>query len=147
VDFKVPMREFRVTVALAEAEPLEYVVFLSSFSHRHSGYETIDEYLNTPREFFPMLCDGVPKIVNRRQILWVSTASDGESNYTPDESRVILELIDGLRVEGCLDVDRPIGQARVSDILNDPREEFVCVQDENICYFVNKRSIRQVIVR
>ncbi|HVT02120.1 MAG TPA: hypothetical protein VHL58_01955 [Thermoanaerobaculia bacterium] len=148
MDFRVPMREQAVMVALTESEPTEYCLFLSPFSHRHNGYELVEEYLNGPRVFFPMGCEGVPKIVNREQILWVKSPRehlDGPS-FEIQEASIILELIDGMRVEGMLEINRPVGQSRISDLLNDPHDYFVCVHEGGDTVFVNKRFIRQVIL-
>lgn len=149
MDYKVPMKELPVTVALSETEPAEYFIYLSPFSHRHSGYETVEEYLNSSRAFFPMTAHGVPKIINRHQMLWMRTSTDEAppSKYEMDEAHIILEMVDGMRVEGGLEINRPVGQARVSDILNDGRELFICVRDDADMYFVNKSFIRQVILR
>jgi hypothetical protein len=110
-------------------------------SDRHDGHETIEEYLNSSRSFFPTNQGGVPKLINRDQILWVRAArSEGERlAYGLSEAHLILELVDGMRVEGNIETYRPAGQARISDILNSPQEIFACLRtDEDAC-FVNKR--------
>jgi hypothetical protein len=56
-------------------------------------------------------------------------------------------MIDGMRVEGMFEIARPVGQARISDVLNHGHETFVCLRDEDENYYVNKRFIRQVILR
>jgi len=138
-----------VTLALTEAAPFRCEIYLSPYSHRHEGHETIEEYLNSNRAFFPTNDGGVPKLVNREQLLWLrAPRSEAEElAYGVSEAHVILELIDGMRVEGNVQTNRPVGQARVSDILNSPHEAFVCLRTENDACFVNKRFIRQVILR
>jgi hypothetical protein len=149
VNQKAPMIALPVTIAMTEATPFQCEIFLSPYSHRHEGHETIEEYLNSSRSFFPTNEDGVPKLINREQLLWLrATRSVTEQGaYGVSEAHIILELIDGMRVEGNVESNRPVGQARISDILNSPHEAFVCLRtDEDAC-FVNKRFIRQVILR
>ncbi|MGK2856729.1 MAG: hypothetical protein ACSLFQ_05925 [Thermoanaerobaculia bacterium] len=148
MDFRVPMVEMEVTVAMTETEPLVGVIFLSPYSHRHEGFETVDEYLNGDRAFFPMTMGGVSKLVNRDQILWLRAPRyPGEVAYAAAEADVILEMIDGMRVEGMFEIARPIGQARISDVLNNDRDRFVSLRDGDESYYANKRFIRQVILR
>lgn len=148
MDFRVPMVEMEVTVAMTEAEPLVTVIYLSPYSHRHGGFETVDEYLNGPRAFFPMKMGGVSKLVNRDQILWLRAPRYPEEiAYAAAAADVILEMIDGMRVEGMFEITRPVGQARISDVLNHGHELFVCLRDGDENYYVNKRFIRQVILR
>ena len=148
--YQVPMIEIAVTISLTGLDPEEYFLYLSHFSDRREGPETIADYLNGRRCFFPMLCNGVPKMINRDQILWVrcekvSAVSDLEATII--EKLTILELIDGTRIEGVLPIDRPQEQSRISDVLNDPREEFVRIDEEAETYYVNKKYVRSVIPR
>ena len=148
MDFRVPMVEMEVTVAMKEAEPMVTVIYLSPYSHRHEGFETVDEFLNGQRAFFPMNMGGVPKLVNRDQMLWLRAPRyPGEVAYAAAAADVILEMIDGMRVEGMFEIARPVGQARISDVLNNDRDLFVCLRDGDENYYVNKRFIRQVILR
>ncbi len=148
MDFRVPMVEMEVTVAMTEAEPTVSVIFLSPYSHRHEGFETVEEYLNGPRAFFPVKMGGVSKLVNRDQILWLRAPRfPGEIAYATAEADVILEMIDGMRVEGMFEIARPVGQARISDVLNNDHDMFVCLRDGDDNYYANKRFIRQVILR
>jgi hypothetical protein len=148
MEFRVPMVEVEVVVAMTEAEPCDCVIFLAPYSHRHDGFETIDEYLNGPRTFFPMRVEGVSKLVNREQLLWVRAPRfPSEVAYMVAEAQVIFELINGLRVEGKLELNRPVGQARISDLLNSPQELFVSLRDGDETYFVNKHHIRQAILK
>ncbi len=144
------MTELPVMVALAGTEPEEHSVFLHPYYDRRNGPETLADYLNSARRFFPMLCAGVPKMVNRDQILWVRSgkAFDPDSlESTIIERLTILELTDGTRLEGVVPIDRPREQSRISDVLNDPREAFLRIDGEADSYFVNKGFIRMVIPR
>jgi hypothetical protein len=146
--FQVPMNEVAITVALLGLEPSEHFIYLHPLSERRDGPETLHEYLNGVRRFFPMLAGGVPKMVNRDQILWVKfekLPDVYESEATLIEKLTIIELADGSRLEGTVPIDRPREQSRISDILNDASEVFLRVDDDGDTYYVNKRFIRAVI--
>lgn len=148
--FQVPMNEVAITVALLGMEPSEHFIYLHPISEHRDGPETLHEYLNGARTFFPMLAAGVPKMVNRDQILWVKfekLPDVYETEATLIEKLTIIELADGSRIEGTVPIDRPREQSRISDILNDTSEVFVRVDDEGDTYYVNKRFIRMVIPR
>jgi len=148
--FQVPMNEVAVTVALVGIEPAEHFVYLYPFSELREGPETMSDYLNGTRRFFPMLAGGVPKMVNRDQILWVKfekLPDVVEMEVTLIEKLTILELADGSRIEGTVPIDRPREQSRISDVLNDATEAFLRIDDEGETYYVNKALIRMVIPR
>lgn len=144
------MTEVPVTVALSGTDPEENLVYLQPYSDRRNGPETMADYLNSARRFFPMLCGGVPKMVNRDQIVWIrsdKTLDPETLESTIIERLTILELTDGSRLEGVVPIDRPREQSRISDVLNDGREAFLRIDGEAETYYVNKRFIRMVIPR
>lgn len=148
--YQVPMIEVAVTVAIAGVDPEEHYLYLAPYSERRDGPESLEDYVNGRRRFFPMMAAGAAKMINRDQVMWVRyeklpTVVDLE--MTIIEKLTILELADGSRIEGVVPIDRPREQSRISDVLNDPREEFVRIDDEAETYFVNKRFIRSVIPR
>lgn len=150
MSYSIPMVEQAVMVALLGADPEEHFLYLHQSSPTRTGPESMSEYLNGERRFFPMLCAGVPKMVNRDQILWVRSpkAFDAEAlEITIIERLTILELTDGSRLEGVVPIDRPREQSRISDVLNDPREAFLRIDGEGETYYVNKGFIRTVIPR
>src|SRR5688572_1623724 len=148
--FQVPMIEVSVIVALAGTEPEEHFLYLAPYSERREGPETVADYVNGTRRFFPMLAGGVPKMINRDQVLWLryeKLPSLVEQETTMVERLTIVELADGTRIEGMVPIDRPREQSRISDVLNDAREAFLRIDDEGDTYFVNKMFIRVVIPR
>jgi len=58
-----------------------------------------------------------------------------------------MELTDGSRIEGTVPIDRPHEQSRLSDVVNDPREAFMRIDDEEETYYVNKSFIRLLVPR
>ncbi|HXG58045.1 MAG TPA: hypothetical protein VNL91_03405 [Thermoanaerobaculia bacterium] len=138
-----------VVVAMADAEPEEYSIFLSPYSAVREGPETLADYVNGRRRFFPMLKGGVAKMINRDHIVWFRCErlpAVSDIDVTIIERTAILELSDGTRLEGSIPVDRPREHSRISDVLNDGCETFVRLDDDTAStYFVNKNFIRQVI--
>ena len=144
------MIEVAVMVAVAGIEPEEHFLFLAPLSDRRDGPETVADYLNGPRQFFPMVSGGVPQMINRDQIVWVryeKLPDITELEMTIIEKLTILELADGTRIEGVVPIDRPREQSRLSDVLNDARESFVRIDADADTYYVNKTFVRRVIPR
>ena len=149
--YQVPMIEVAVVVAIDGSEPEEHFLYLAPYAERRDGPESMADYLNGRRRFFPMVVAGVPKMLNRDQILWVryeKLPEIVELDSTMIEKLTILELADGSRIEGMIPIgDRPREYARISDVLNDQSEAFVRIDAEDDTYFVNKGFIRTVIPR
>ena len=144
------MIEVAVTVAVSGMDPEEYFLYLAPYSERREGPETVADYLNGRRRFFPMMLDGAPKMLNRDQILWVryeKLPDVVDLDATIVEKLTIVEMIDGTRIEGVIPIgDRPREYSRVSDVLNDAREAFFRI-DEEETYYINKTFVRSVIPR
>jgi len=147
--YQIPMNELAVEVTLSGVDPEEHFVYLSPHSDRREGPETMADYLNSGRRFFPMINSGVAKMINRDEIVWVRyeklAANDAETTVV--EKLTILELTDGTRIEGIVPIDRPREYSRISDVLNDISEAFIRIDDEGDTYYVNKKFIRLVIPR
>ncbi len=144
------MIEVAVLVAMHGLDAEEHFLYLAPYSDRREGPETVADYVNGNRRFFPMLAGGVPKMINRDQVLWLryeKLPSLVEQESTMVERLTIVELSDGTRIEGMVPIDRPREQSRISDVLNDARESFLRIDDEGETYFVNKKFIRVVIPR
>lgn len=148
--YQVPMNEVAVTVAISGLDPEEHYVYLAPFSDRREGPETMADYVNGRRRFFPMVAGGAPRMINREQILWIRSERLHElyeAETTLIEKLTIIELTDGSRIEGVVPIDQPRETSRLSDVLNDGREIFLRIDDEEETYYVNKRFIRLVIPR
>lgn len=147
--YQIPMNELAVEVALSGVDPEEHFVYLSPQSDRRDGPETMSDYLNSGRRFFPMIAAGVAKMINRDEIVWVryEKLAPNDPETTVVEKLTILELTDGTRIEGIVPIDRQPEYSRISDVLNDPTEAFMRIDDEGDTYYVNKRFIRLVIPR
>ena len=145
------MIEVAVTVAVAGLDPEEHFLYLAPYSDRRDGPETVADYLNGRRRFFPMMAAGAAKMLNRDQILWMRYEKlpdviDLETTIV--EKLTIVELIDSTRIEGVIPIgDRPREHSRVSDVLNDAREFFFRIDDETDTYYINKSFVRTIIPR
>lgn len=150
MNYQVPMIEVAVMLALDGLDPEEHFLYLAPFSDRRDGAETVADYLNGRRRFFPMMAGGVPKMINRDHIRWLryeKLPDVAEQERTLIEKLTILELTDGSRIEGVVPIDRPREESRISDVLNDARESFLRIDDESETCYVNKDFIRSVIPR
>src|SRR5438067_11852523 len=108
--FQVPMIEVAITVTLAGMDPAEHFIYLHPVSELRDGPETLQEYLNGTRTFFPMLAGGVPKMVNRDQILWVSFSNltqRFESQLTLFDKPPNIRRKDGAWPDMCVATPRP----------------------------------------
>ena len=146
--FEVPMIEVAVTVAMSGQQPEEYFLYLAPFSERREGPETVADYLNGQRRFFPMNINGAVRMLSRDQMLWVryeKLADVIDYETTIIEKVTLLEMVDGSKIEGMIPIDRPRDQSRVSDVLNDPREIFFRIDVDAETYYVNKTFVRTVI--
>ena len=147
--FQVPMIEVAVTVAVAGLDPEEHFLYLAPYSDRRDGPETVSDYVNGRRRFFPMMAAGAPKMLNRDQILWMryeKLPDVVELENTMIDKLTIVELVDGTRIEGAIPIgDRPREHSRVSDVLNDAREFFFRIDDETDTYYINKSFVRTII--
>ena len=74
--YQVPMIEVAAIVALSGLEPEEHFLYLAPYSERREGPETVEDYVNGVRRFFPMVSGGVPKIINRDQVIEVALAGE-----------------------------------------------------------------------
>src|SRR5687767_12293335 len=105
MSYQVPMHEVAVTVALDGIDPEELFLYLAPLAETRQGPETIAEYLNGRRRFFPVVAGGAPKMVNRDAIIWVryeKLPDIVESESTIIERLTIIELADGSRIEGSM---------------------------------------------
>jgi hypothetical protein len=145
------MIEVAVVVAIAGLEPEEHFLYLAPYSDRREGPETVADYVNGRRRFFPMMAAGVARMLNREQILWLRyerLPDVVDLDATMVEKLTIVELADGTRIEGVIPIgDRPREHSRVSDVLNDPREAFFRIDGDEDTYYINKTFVRSVIPR
>lgn len=137
---RVKMTELAVELALLECDPRDHIIYLAPPA------QSIEQYLQAPRRFLPMSCDGVPKIVNKEQIVWLRTPpAPPHAEITAVRTETIVELTDGSRIEGYVRLDGT--GVRLSDTLNTAGSAFLRIDDSAGTYYVNKTMIRCAIPR
>lgn len=137
---RVKMTELAVELALLDCDPRDHVIYLAPPA------QTVEQYLQVPRRFLPMSCDGVPKIVNKEQIIWLRTPpADPDAEVTAVRTETIVELTDGTRIEGYVRLDGT--GVRLSDTLNTVAAPFLRIDEAAGTYYVNKTMIRCAIPR
>jgi len=140
MSLRKPVVELEIALTLLGDDPEPHVVYLPPGD---SSVDAVEFYLQSPRRFLPMLWTGLPRIINKDQILWlrvIRSGLDTQADVTAVRYATILELSDRSRLEGY--VCKPQMQTRLSDVLNDRGEFFLRLDDAQAIYFVNKAHVR-----
>lgn len=140
MSLRKPVAELEVELALLGDDPGPHVIYLPPGD---ISVEAIDQYLQSARRFLPVSWTGLPRIINKDQILWLRVnrgGLDSEAEVTTIRNATILELADRSRLEGY--VRQPPIHSRLSDVLNDRVEFFLRLDEAESLYFVNKSHIR-----
>lgn len=102
--YQVPMIEVAVVVALDGVEPEEHFLYLAPYAERRDGPESVADYLNGRRRFFPMVIAGVPKMINRDQILWLreqGVHSNGDPAIAPSSRSLMRCAVSWISAARC----------------------------------------------
>ena len=144
-DLRIPKREVMADVNFLYAgeRPQSCLFYLSYYSPRRSGEESLAEYLNSLHSFLPLRdkASGEFFIVHVNQILYVREASLLELN---GGRPLRLHLQNGavLPLRTC--ESRQTWRARPIDLLNEGERFIVFVQDDHARLHVNKHHIARV---
>jgi len=148
-DIRVPTVLVAVEFLLSDGARLAATIHLSSTSPFHEGAETLDEFFNAPRLFFPVLAAGKTVLVGRRSIV-AATAPSSAPLVSRLPGRVPgaiyflrLHLENGDVAEGTLLASLRTESSRVSDALNQA-EEFVPIEAADAVTFVRKDRIARI---
>lgn len=145
--FQVPTLPQPVTLLLVSGDEEEVTVYLANSSAKHGGPETLDEFLNSERRFFPIKRkSGHSALIRRRGVVHVKVGSDApvlarrESATMPAIDLVRVRLDNGSELDGVLlHVDRD-GHERLSDTFNEPAD-FFAIEVANGVVYVNKHHV------
>jgi hypothetical protein len=144
-ELRVPKREVMaaVTFLYAEDRPQPCLFYLSFYSPRRSGEESISEYLNSMDSFFPLRdkASGEFFIVHVDQILTVRETPVAEMGGGRP-LRLFLQNGAELKLHTC--EPRHAWRARPIDLLNDAERFVAFSQDNHSRLHVNKRHIARV---
>ena len=143
--------KIRVMVDIAEPghEPMHGVMAVASRTPQHSGAETVIDVLNSDLRVIPVTRpDGSTVLYTRLQIAWVRTATDVEQALVwpgtyrvTKEEQVLVEMEDGSRLAGRVQMELPEDLNRNSDFLNGG-EDFFPLLARAGTYLVNKAKVR-----
>jgi hypothetical protein len=121
-------------------------LFLEETSERHTGPETLGEFLNQdPREFIPVCLreSGNILLISKKFIEAVlvsadSPANDADHGVPPTrEARVKATMTDDRVYEGIVRIYQPPYESRVADYLNAPQPFFSIHLPDQVVY-INK---------
>ena len=136
-----------VTLLLASGDEEEVTVYLADSSAKHGGPESLEEFLNSERRFFPIKRkSGHSALIRRRAVVHVRVAADTfvqsrrESATMPAIDLVRVRMDNGSELDGVLlHVDR-VGHERLSDTFNEPAD-FFAIEVANGVVYVNKHHV------
>ncbi|MDD8012148.1 MAG: hypothetical protein PHX05_01560 [Acidobacteriota bacterium] len=144
-ELRVPKREVMadVTFLYAGERPQSCLFFLSYYSPRLNGEESLSEYLNSMNSFFPLRdkASGEFLIVHADQILTVREAPLVEMSGSRPFRLVLQNGVElKLRTSG----PRHTWRSRPIDLLNGGERFVAFIQDDHSRIHVNKRHIARV---
>lgn len=136
-----------VTLLLASGDEEEVTVYLADSSPKHGGPESLDEFLNSERRFFPVKRNsGHSALIRRHAVVHVRVSLDSpvqsrrESATVPAIDLVRVRMDNGSELDGVLlHVDRA-GHERLSDTFNEPAD-FFAIEVANGVVYVNKHHV------
>jgi hypothetical protein len=150
-EFKVPKDQAKVVVKLPPQEPLEGIVFLSSFAEHHRGQEMLSDYFARDKTFLPLKENGgVSVLIRKEAIHWARVAEPQEVEWLFYEEsqgvsrqRICCQFSDGETLEGFIYAIAPEGHRRVSDLVNQS-QGFLHLECDDALYLVNLSHVTTV---
>lgn len=143
--YRVDKREQPATLFLSDGVVQEGVLFLSPFSHSHSGEQNLLELLRDREVFIPFRDHGGSFVlINKEAIthLRYQPISDFEPPFG-DRVKVRITFFGGELLQGSIALDMPAGQSRLQDYLN-ASPGFFPLESGQSHYIVNGALIRDI---
>ena len=146
MDIKIPRLQVSVKVFFHHYGLEACDFFLAENSERHTGPETMDEFLNfDPREFIPVRLQesGNIMLISKKFIETVLVPADskalGDMHGVPPtrETPVKVTMTDERSYTGIIRIFNPAYEARVTDFLNGTEPFFQLQLPEQVAY-INK---------
>jgi len=146
MDIKIPRLQMSVKVFFHHYGLEACDFFLAENSERHTGPETMDEFLNyDPREFIPVRLQesGNIMLISKKFIETVLVSSDSAAldkfqGVPPTrEAKVKVIMTDERSYTGTIRIFNPAYEARTTDFLNAPEPFFQLQLDAQVAY-INK---------
>ncbi len=153
MDYRIPMNRLQVLLNLSDGSSKRADIFLHTTSDAHSGIETVDEFLNSPRSFIPCLLTETsdPFLCNKETIVSMDGIEDGvyilrEQGVEPTAVHKVKVRVTGNGlVEGDLRVYLPSENCRVSDFLNMTEPFFPVHREGGVVSYVHRKYVEEVI--
>lgn len=146
--FKIP-KERGTVLLLAPPFPVSVrTVFLADRAETHGGPETVSDLLERPDPFFPVQEeDGEPVFLRKDAVRWVKVENPRETEWifyrdreAAPSKKIRCLFADGEPLDGTIYAIAPVGEQRVSDLLN-RRVHFLHLESEGDLYLVNLRHV------
>lgn len=148
--YRVPTNPCEATLVLPGGEREAVTIFLAPHSRLHSGQETVDEFLDSGRDFLPVRgAERGSFLVNRESLLCLEVGPEAPTSHRREETAggaleiVRVELEGGVEVEGALRMLGPEQSRRVSDLFNETGR-FLPLESKSGTVYLNKRRALRV---
>jgi len=153
MDYRIPMNRLQVRLRLSDGNEKAADIFLHTTSESHTGCETVDEFLNSPRSFIPCLLTETsdPFLCNKETIVYMDGVADGEYVLRDEGAaptaihKVRIRLAGDTSLEGNLHVFLPSENCRVSDFLNSTDAFFPVRCEGTRVAYVHRKYVEEVV--
>jgi len=144
--YRVEKREEPVVIYMSDGMVVEGVIFLSDFSHLHSGKQTALEMLREEEPFFPLRDQhGTFKLIKKSLITHVQQHEGAEvPEHYGKEVEVTLTFIAGESLRGKVLLNMPEGKNRIQDFINSS-PGFFSLNVSGRPYIANGSLVRELI--
>lgn len=147
-EFRVPTYPVEARLVLLGGREEEVILYLGTAAETHPGPESLDEFLNHPRQFLPVKSrpSGKCLLVRRESIQRVEVGEGAPilCRMQPDLASFVdlvhIEMLDSAVLAGTLAFVLPPENTRTSDYFNLQEGFFPLELEERVAY-VNKRHV------
>lgn len=127
MNYSVPKESVQVRAVMTAGKPQAGTAFVAEAARDHAGHQRLEDMLNEPELFFPLVGRNRFTLLNKRNLLYLTTADAPELEYYnrlahfARGERVHLHLRGRHTLTGTLLIEMPEGMDRVQDYLNSGR--------------------------
>lgn len=142
-DYRIEkMRRF-MAIVLADGQRIEGEIFLRPTAPRHNRAERPDDLLNDPNPFFPMMCDGMVRLVAKANVVVAETSNELDDEFEAPVLGIPVEatLMDGSSRRGSVFLETRPDRPRLLDFLNSYTARFLPLVAVGRIVLLNTQSI------
>ncbi|MBI2838670.1 MAG: hypothetical protein HYX75_10160 [Acidobacteria bacterium] len=127
MNYSVPKASVKVKVVMTAGAPRVGMAFVAEAARDHAGHQRLEDMLNEPESFFPLATKSGFVLLNKRNLLYLTTTDAAETDYyinlrsVARREEVVLSLRGRHSTRGTLLIEMPAGMARVQDYINTNR--------------------------